>query len=541
MEAIKERASGDMAGRRESKWSYQTGNSVYSMGFNAGQFAVALARTRGEIMSKVVGNLGFVLVFALAFVVGLCPGGSAVATNIVVVLADDLGYGDIGCYGHPTIKTPHLDRFAAEGLRLTHCYSAHPNCSPARAGLMTGRTPFRLGIYNWIPMFSPMHVRGDEITVATLLRNAGYETCHVGKWHLNGQFNRPGQPQPGDHGFDHWFSTQNNALPNHRNPNNFVRNGKDVGLTDGYSAALVAEEATRWLGERKESEKPFFLFVCFHEPHEPIATSPEFSSHYRSDDPSLPAHHGNVTQLDHGFGRILNSLDELSLRDDTFVFFTSDNGPAITGMHPHGSSGGLRDKKGAIYEGGIRVPGIVRWPGHTPAGQVSTTPVSGVDLLPTLCEIAGIGAPKDRILDGSSFLPALDGKPLAREKPLYWQFNRAKSDAKVAIREGRWKLVAGLDTADRKPGGGIPADEIDQIKVANLTDFELYDLENDPSESNDVSDAHADVLGSMTDDMSRLYLEMRSAAPRWPTWQWPRYESKQIQWPEYWLKRKRNR
>ena len=163
--------------------------------------------------------------------------------NIVVVLSDDLGYGDLECYGSSSLKTPHLNEFAAEGLKLTSCYAAHPNCSPSRAGLMTGRTPFRVGIYNWIPMYSPMHVKRSEITVATLLRNSGYDTCHVGKWHLNGDFNLPTQPQPWDHGFRHWFSTQNNALPNHRNPDNFVRNGVPVGKLEGYSAQLVTDEA----------------------------------------------------------------------------------------------------------------------------------------------------------------------------------------------------------------------------------------------------------------------------------------------------------
>src|SRR5881394_3354965 len=138
--------------------------------------------------------------------------------NFIVVLDDDIGYGDLAC-------------FAAEGLRLTSCYAGHPNCSPSRTALMTGRTPQRAGIRNWIPHGSPMHLRSSEITIATLLHQAGYTTCHSGKWHLNGESNQPTQPQPGDHGFDHWFSTQNNALPNHRNPENVVRNGKEVGKT----------------------------------------------------------------------------------------------------------------------------------------------------------------------------------------------------------------------------------------------------------------------------------------------------------------------
>ncbi|MFG0296789.1 MAG: sulfatase-like hydrolase/transferase, partial [Maioricimonas sp. JB045] len=266
--------------------------------------------------------------------------------NIVVVLCDDLGYGDLACYGNDELHTPHVDRFAAEGLKLTSCYAAHPNCSPSRTGLMTGRTPYRVGVHDWIPFLSPVHVRESEITVATLLKRAGYETCHVGKWHLNGWFNLPGQPQPDDHGFDHWFATQNNALPNHRNPYNFVRNGIPVGPQEGYAAHLVVDEAEWWLTEGRSGERPFFLFVCFHEPHEPIATDEEYAKQYPSDDPSYSAHHGNITQMDAAFGRLMQTLDDQGLRENTLVVFTSDNGPAITSIHPHGSAGPLRHKKG---------------------------------------------------------------------------------------------------------------------------------------------------------------------------------------------------
>ncbi|MCX7886653.1 MAG: sulfatase-like hydrolase/transferase, partial [Verrucomicrobiae bacterium] len=249
--------------------------------------------------------------------------------NILLVLCDDLGYGDLRCYGNKTVHTPHLDQLAAEGLRLTSCYAAHANCSPSRMALMTGRTPMRAGIRTAIPLGSPMHLRQSEITIATLLKAAGYTTCHVGKWHLNGGLDRQDQPQPSDHGFDHWFSTQNNALPCHRNPDNFFRNGHPVGKLEGYSAHIVVDEAIRWLDRRNQS-KPFFLYVCFHEPHEPIATAPKYAKLYSSDDPSYSAFYGNITQLDDAFGRLMRALDQRGLRDNTLVFLTSDNGPAIT-------------------------------------------------------------------------------------------------------------------------------------------------------------------------------------------------------------------
>jgi arylsulfatase A len=467
-------------------------------------------------------------VFGVDGAVGL---GADERPNFVVVLADDLGFGDLGCYGHPVIQTPNLDRLAREGLRLTACYAAAANCSPARTGLMTGRTPHRVGIHNWIPMDSPMHLRRTEITVAKLLQQNGYATCHVGKWHLNGRFNLPDQPPPSDHGFDYWFSTQNNALPNHKNPDNFVRNGKPVGRLEGYSAQLVVDEAIHWLGDVRESGSPFFLFVCFHEPHEPIATDPRFARLYPSPDlPTRAAHHGNVTQMDDAFGRLMAAVDQLHLRDDTMVYFTSDNGPAITNRHPHGSAGPLRDKKGYLYEGGIRVPGILRWPGHVTAGSVSDEPVSGVDLLPTLCEITGIQPPADRAIDGASFLPVCRGKPIHRTTPLYWHFNRAQGKPKVAMRRGDWKILGHLSGSEFAPGADLVPEEMQAIKAAELTAFELYNLRRDIGETTDLAEREPRRLAEMADLLGRLYREVRDESPIWPAWQWPRYESQRIIW-----------
>ncbi len=466
--------------------------------------------------------------------------GNTERPNIVVLLADDLGYGDLACYGNPVVKSPNLDRLANQGMLFTNCYAAAPNCSPSRTGLMTGRTPWRVGVHNWIPFMSPMHVRESEITIATLLQKTGYETGHFGKWHLNGMFNLPGQPQPDDHGFKHWFSVQNNALPNHHNPYNFVRNGIPVGPLEGYSAQLVAEETIRWLDKQRDSAAPFFAFVCFNEPHEPIASAPEFTELYDDhSDPGFRAHHGNISQMDAAVGSILKKLDEMGLTESTFVLFTSDNGPAITRWHPHGSAGPLRAKKGHVYDGGIRVPGIIRWPGKVKAGTRSDVPIIGTDLLPTLCEIAGIEPPRDRVLDGTSFLPALAGKTISRNRPLYWHFYRASSKVKVAIREGDWKILATLDGPALK-GVDITREEIVAYKRANLQDFELYNLRDDIAESQDVSGEHPQRFASMKKRLQQYYLEVREESPSWPEWKWPRYEGKRIEWPDY-ARKKRNK
>lgn len=453
--------------------------------------------------------------------------------NFLVVLADDLGYGDLACFGHPIIQTPHLDAFAAQGMRLTSYYAPSANCSPSRAGLMTGRTPYRVGIHDWIPFMSPMHLLPSEITIATLLRDAGYSTCHVGKWHLNGMFNLPGQPQPGDHGFEHWFSTQNNALPNHHNPYNFVRNSIPMGPLSGYSSEIVTSEAIRWLREDRKPDRPFFLFVCFHEPHEPIATHPKYSSLYPyPDDPSRSAYYGNVTQMDAAFGRLMEALDDLNLRDDTFVFFTSDNGPARTRYHNVGSSGPLREYKGHVYEGGIRVPAILRWPGHVRAGSVNDTPVCGVDLLPTVCAIAGINAPADRTLDGTDLTPLWTDQPLRRDIPLYWQYNWASSQPRVALRDGDWKLLATLDPLPTTRTD-ITAEGNRILKLATLTGFELYNLKDDIGETRDLASSEPEKLAELSAKLRHMYAEIQRETPVWPEWKFPRYEGQRIVWPEY--------
>ena len=467
-------------------------------------------------------------------------GAKAKRPNFILVLADDLGYGDLACYGHKVIKTPNLDAFAKKGLRLTSCYASHANCSPSRAGLMTGRTPTRIGITNWIPMLSPMHLRDSEITIAKLLQQAGYVTCHVGKWHLNGMFNLTG-PQPDDHGFDHWFSTQNNCLPNHKNPYNFVRNDIPVGPIKGYASHIVVEEAIRWLDKERDKSKPFFMYVCFHEPHEPIASAKKFTDMYPyPENPSKSAHHGNVTQMDDAFGQLMRYLETSGLDENTIILFTSDNGPAITSIHPHGSAGPLRAKKGHMYEGGIRVPGIIYWKGHTRSGKTSNEPVCGIDVLPTFCEIAGVDAPKDRVIDGTSFVPIFEGKKINRTKPLYWHFNGARSKVKVVLRSGDYVLLAQLTGPEQKPGGSIRAEDQKALKEAELTKFELYDLSKDIGQTKDLAESEPERLRSMIKEMTKHYHEVREASPIWPEWEFARVESGRIEWPPYRKRKKKS-
>jgi arylsulfatase A len=428
--------------------------------------------------------------------------------NIIVFLADDLGWGDLGCYGHPQIKTPHLDAFATQGVRLTQCYSACGVCSPSRSAILTGRTPFRNGVYRWIPHVpvpgSHVHLRTREITIPELLKERGFETCHVGKWHLNGDFNSPNQPQPDAHGYDYWFATQNNANPSHKDPVNFVRNGEPVGPLTGYSALLVVEEAIGWLREHRNRDKPFFLTVWTHEPHLPIESVPQYQELYADLPIGFQQHHGNVTQLDDAFGNLMRFLDEQDLTDETLVFFTSDNGPEGDGAgdpenpgsqrdRNRGSTGGLRGRKRDDFEGGIRVPGLVRWPGHIEPGTESHTPVIGSDIFTTVCGIVGIPLPADRVIDGADMRPAFTGQPIQRSQPLYWRTHISSKDSRVAVRIDDWKIVA---------------DE-------TLTEFLLFDLQDDPHESHDLAAAHPDVFRRMKQTLLEMDREVLAEGPDW--------------------------
>jgi arylsulfatase A len=371
------------------------------------------------------------LLIAWGMSAGMMPSTQAAPPpNIVLFLADDLGYGELGCYGNHGAITPNLDRFAGEGMLLTDCHSASSVCSPSRSSLLTGRMPYRNGVFTWIPEGSPIHLRTTERSLPTLLKAAGYETCHVGKWHLNGRFNMDDQPQPHHHGYDWWLATQNNAAPSHAFPENLVRNGRPIGKADDFSAPFVVREAVTWLETRHDRTKPFFLAVWTHEPHYPIASAERYErQHARVADPEERTYRANVTQLDDAFGSLMQSLDRLGVRDSTLVFFTSDNGPEGAGDKGpgRGLAGPLRGRKRSMYEGGHRVPGLIRWPGRVEAGSRSDQPVIGSDFFPTALRAAGVAIPDDRPIDGVDIF----GPVGERAAPMYWRWGGF-----VAYREG---------------------------------------------------------------------------------------------------------
>ncbi|MGB7343344.1 MAG: sulfatase-like hydrolase/transferase [Pirellulaceae bacterium] len=412
--------------------------------------------------------------------------------NIVVFLADDMGWGDSGCYGSELIKSPNIDKLASQGVRFTQCYAACGVCSPSRSSILTGRTPFRNGVWQHLSGNHDTHLRASEITYPKLLKDAGYQTCHVGKWHLNSkqQFNTPEFPQPGDHGYDYWMATHNNAEPSHKNPDNFVRNGKPVGELKGFSAPLVAKEAIHWLDEIRVPDKPFALSIWVHEPHKPIATDEQFSGNYG--DHRNRTYMGNITQLDFAFGQVMDTLDAKGLADNTLLIFTSDNGPEGQAGPTGGSTGGLRGRKRDDHEGGIRVPGIVRWPGHIEPGTVSNVPVIGSDIFATVLDVTGIDLPADRTIDGVSMLPAFQGKPVERKVPLFWRTHVSSADSRIALRIDQWKIV-GNDKMD---------------------EFQLFQIEEDPREQNDLATSKPDKLAEMKKTLFQVWADIEAEGPK---------------------------
>jgi arylsulfatase A len=429
--------------------------------------------------------------------------------NIVVLLSDDLGYQDIGCYGGP-VTTPTLDRLAANGTRFTEFYSGCAVCSPSRATLLTGRHHIRTGVYSWISDASQKsHLLKREITLAEILKDAGYATAHVGKWHLGLPTKDRNKPTPDEHGFDHWFATWNNAEPSHKNPANFIRNGTPVGEIKGYSCQIVVDEAIDWLQKHRDPRAPFFLNVWFHEPHSRIAAPDDIVRQYGTLTDKAAVYSATIDNTDRAIARLLARIAEIDSPENTLIIYASDNG-----SYRDDRTGGLRGKKGQNWEGGIRVPGIVCWPGTIPAGRVLSEPAGLVDVVPTVCGLLGIAKPRDRHLDGSDLSPLLTGAPQAfdRHQPLFWHLQ--KSRPIVVMRDGNYCLVADpdyeLSTINLFDEAWIP-----QIKSGTYTRFQLFDLANDPQQQRDISSQQPAALARLKSKMLEINASVMADAHDW--------------------------
>ncbi|MFT6286565.1 MAG: arylsulfatase A-like enzyme [Alcanivorax sp.] len=426
--------------------------------------------------------------------------------NILLIYVDDLGYGDLGSYGHPIIKTPHLDKLASDGLRLTNYYAPSALCSPSRAAVLTGRTPYRTGIKSWIPENSNIFLRKNETTLAELFKSQGYETALIGKWHLNSDLGNEAEPQPLDHGFDYAYGHNAFQIPTNHNPTNIFRNGKSVGEVIGYTADIYADEAIRWL-EDKKPETSFFMFLSMAEPHSQFENPAEYNKMYAeftqgevvpipSGEKSIPIdnlvargpgeYYANITYMDAQLGRVFQALDQLSSTQNTIVVFASDNGPVTSDwrawweINAHGSTGGLRGRKHGLYEGGIKVPAIIRYPGVIPRGTESAQIITGMDLFPTLANLVGAHVPSDRPIDGIDIAAVFTGGKL-ESRTLFWAMP-TDSNVEYVVREGPWKLLSDKD----------------------LRSVALFNLDNDPYEFFNLIQKESVVLKKLEDQMAEM-------------------------------------
>jgi arylsulfatase A len=453
--------------------------------------------------------------------------------NIIIFLADDLGYNDISCYREavpgqpdkrPTSTTPHIDLLAVEGMRFTEFYAGAAVCSPSRAALITGRNATRVGIYNWIPAKCPMHLRAEEITIAEMVKQKGYRTGHFGKWHLTSPGTR--QPQPNDQGFDYSFFTYNNAQPSHKDPVNFYRDGIETGPLTGYSCQLVVDEAIGWLNSTTTREKPFYINIWFNEPHVKLAAPEEFKSRHSYN----MEYYGAIENMDLAVGKITDYLKKNGLEENTVIIFTSDNGSQV-----QNSNFPFRGKKAFNYEGGIRVPFIIKWDGSIPAGTVREVTGSFTDILPSIAEITGSSLPVGTKIDGISLLPVFMNETVdfVREQPLL--FYRYFHDPVCMLREGDWVLLGyeewipyleelnTVELARIKPAPdeqawsewGFKDNHMNMIMDQEPVYFELYNLETDIQQKNDVAADYPDRVRDMKARMIRLRQEMITEGGNW--------------------------
>jgi arylsulfatase A len=427
--------------------------------------------------------------------------------NIVIVLADDLGYSDLGCYGAKDIETPNLDRLAREGVRLTDFYVAQAVCSASRAALLTGCYPNRVGILGALGPSATHGISDQEKTLAELLKPRGYTTAIYGKWHLG---HRP-RFLPTRHGFDDYF-----GLPysNDMGPLHPTAKFPDLPLIEGDKVVALNPDQTQlttWYTERavrfidKSKDRPFFLYVPHTMPHVPLHVSEKFKGK------SKQGLYGDVVmEIDWSVGEILAALKRNNLDENTLVLFTSDNGPWLSYGDHAGSAGELREGKMTTWEGGVRMPCVVRWPGHVPPGTVCHEPAMTIDLLPTVAKLAGAQLPSHKI-DGLDIWPLLSGQPGAKSphEAFYFYWNNDLQ----AVRSGRWKLhfPHSYITLDGKPGGkeGRP------VPYAQAqTPLALFDLEIDPGEKTDVADKHPDIVHRLEQLAEKARADLGDAASK---------------------------
>jgi arylsulfatase A-like enzyme len=409
--------------------------------------------------------------------------------NIVLIMADDQGWGDTGYNGHPELKTPHLDDLARSGLRFNRFYTAHFNCSPTRASVMTGRHPNRMGTFN-----PGAPIRAQELTVAKVLQSAGYATGHFGKWHLNGKNGDknttefPGRAilasdplSPGKMGFDTWVSADNffdldPVLGRNGVPEKF----------HGDSSDITTDEALKFIRSQAEAGRAFLTVVWFGSPHNPHQALPADKAAYAALPEKEQNYYGEITAVDRSVGRLRAALRELNVADNTLLWYCSDNG----GNEGPKSTGNLRGSKGTLWEGGLRVPGIVEWPARIAKPFVSETPCSTLDIYPTVLDATGAVAQHQiQPLDGVSLLPLFERQTESRTKAIPFWNHAGQQPAHAALLEWPYKLhtnaVAGRNQKNKQGEAALPA-------------VLLYNVASDPKETTDLAAQEPERVARMT-------------------------------------------
>ncbi len=437
--------------------------------------------------------------------------------NLIVIMADDMGYAGLSCFGNPYFNTPELDRLAAEGMRLTDFHSSGTVCSPTRAGLLTGRYQQRAGIEAVIHPASdhPEHHKGlqlSETTFAEALRGAGYTTGIIGKWHQ-------GYPQnsedfhPQNHGFDEFTGYHSGNIDFVSHVGDHYRHdwwhGRKETPEEGYSTHLINEYADKFVRRHAKEDEPFCLYIAHEAIHNPVQVPGDpvrrtldhwnrWDKKSASNEERIAKYQGMTLPIDEGLGQLRRTLTELKIEEDTFILFFSDNGPA--GDFPSGDPS-LRGSKGSVYEGGHKVPAIAWWPGQIKAGSESDAPLISIDIMPTLLSLAD-ATPDSRKLDGVDFSRVILKNQSLEPRPLFWASLSNGGNRSEAMRDGPWKL--NVFHPKSTPG-----------TFENPT-IELYRLDEDPSETKDLSSRFPDQAAAMRKQLESWYADTQATATAQP-------------------------
>lgn len=426
--------------------------------------------------------------------------------NVVLIFADDMGYGDLGVYGATQWKTPNLDQLAADGVRFTQFYVPHAVCSASRAALLTGTYANRLEIFGALDHTAKHGLNPEETTIAEMLKSNGYATGMVGKWHLG----HLAPFLPTEQGFDSYYGLpySNDMWPHHPEAKDYYpplplyRNTAVIDTLDDQSMLTTnyTEEAIKFIEKSKDA--PFFLYLAHSMTHVPLFVSDKFKGK------SEQGLYGDVMmEVDWSVGQVRKKLEELGLAENTIIIFTSDNGPWLSYGGHAGLTGGLKEGKGTSWDGGIREPGIFVWPAHFPAGKVENQAAMTIDILPTLAEITNSKLP-DLPIDGRSILPLLEGKKM-EPKPYFAYYNRNELQAVIY---GNWKMVL-PHTYRSIPEGTVMRNDGIPVKYEMLTleKAKLFDLSSDPNETTDVSESNPEIVAKMNQFAEEARADMGDA------------------------------